>query len=112
MLTNSFTKLADIEKLKKKLIKSKKLYDIWAEEWFDEATMGKDEKPLKLKIARNKNGDYIGEMKMAKTLCDKFGIAPEKRKSDHCVCSIGYSAKKDKWYGWSHRGIGGFGIGG
>jgi hypothetical protein len=58
-----------------------------------------------------KSGDYIGDEKTAKILCDKYGISPEKSSSDHCVCSIGYSEKNKKWYGWSHRAICGFGIG-
>lgn len=27
------------------------------------------------------------------------------------VCSIGFNEKEQKWYGWSHRAIFGFGIG-
>jgi hypothetical protein len=60
-----------------------------------------------LRSTYNPNGDYIGEPKMAKMLADK-GIIPEKSKKDHCVCSIGYSPKDKKWYGWSHRAIYGF----
>lgn len=42
---------------------------------------------------------------------DEHGIVPEKRKPEHCVCSIGFSEKEQKWYGWSHRAIYGFGVG-
>ena len=41
----------------------------------------------------------------------KHGIIPEKAKPDHCVCSIGFSEKEQKWYGWSPRAIYGFKIG-
>jgi len=61
------------------------------------------------------NGDWIGNEKTAKFLCKKKGIAPE-----HITpmepyvlqpCSIGFCEKDQKWYGWSHRAIYGFGIG-
>lgn len=39
------------------------------------------------------------------------GIVPELRKPDHRVPSIGFSEKEQKWYGWSHRAIYGFGVG-
>ena len=42
----------------------------------------------------------------------KFKISKfEKTDPKHCVCSIGYSESNDKWYGYSHRAICGFGIG-
>ncbi len=45
-------------------------------------------------------------------LCKKYGITHrEKTDPSHCVCSIGYSPKNKKWYGWSHRAVHGFGIG-
>ena len=40
----------------------------------------------------------------------KNGIDPEKASADHCTCSIG-KGSDDKWYGWSHRAICGFGKG-
>lgn len=69
------------------------------------------DKPISLKYAVSKvDGCYIGDEKTAKMLAEK-GIAPE-RADDSCdVCSIGYSEKERKWYGWSHRAIQGFGIG-
>ncbi len=42
---------------------------------------------------------------------DKHGIKPEKIDPSHNVCSIGFSEKEQRWYGWSHRAICGFGIG-
>jgi hypothetical protein len=41
----------------------------------------------------------------------KRGIKPELADTDHSVCSIGFCERDQKWYGWSHRGICGFGIG-
>lgn len=56
-------------------------------------------------------GDYLGDVKMARYLIIKMGIKPEKSDESHCVCSIGFCEGKQKWYGWSHRAIAGFGIG-
>lgn len=41
----------------------------------------------------------------------KHGIAPEKIDDTRSVDQIGWSEKEQKWYGWSHRAIYGFGIG-
>lgn len=57
------------------------------------------------------SGDYIGNPKRAYRLCAKQGIKPEKAQPDHNVCSIGFCEAEQKWYGWSHRAIYGFGIG-
>lgn len=54
---------------------------------------------------------FIGSNKEADFLCDKMGIIPEKAAKDHNVASIGFCPKEQKWYGWSHRAIHGFGIG-
>lgn len=61
---------------------------------------------LELESAYNAAGDYIGDKKTAKMLADK-GITPEAIPGNK-VCSIGYSEKDGKWYGWSHRAIAGF----
>lgn len=42
---------------------------------------------------------------------NKHGIVPQKIDSTYKVDSIGFSEKEQKWYGWSHRAIYGFGIG-
>lgn len=57
------------------------------------------------------SGDYIGTPKSARFLCTKRGIKPEKAQPDHKVCSIGFCEAEQKWYGWSHRAIYGFGVG-
>lgn len=41
----------------------------------------------------------------------KHGICPQRAQADHNTCSIGFSEKEQKWYGWSHRAIHGFEIG-
>lgn len=60
----------------------------------------------------NEKGDYIGNIKMVKFLTEKKFINHfEKTSPAHSVCSIGFSEKLNKWFGWSHRAICGFGIG-
>lgn len=54
--------------------------------------------------------EYIGNPDAARTICG-MGIKPELRSPDHNVCSIGFCEAEQKWYGWSHRAIFGFGIG-
>ena len=62
-------------------------------------------------VARTHSGHYIGNPDDAKHLCDQKGISPELREPNHNVCSIGFCEKEQKWYGWSHRAIYGFGVG-
>lgn len=69
---------------------------------------GRDQR---MRMALNKSGDYIGDPRDAERICDKMGIAPEMSNPEHSVCTIGYCAREEKWYGWSHRAIAGFGIG-
>jgi len=64
-----------------------------------------------VKTAYTVTGDYIGDPKSAHYLIVKKGIKPEKISPDMNVCSIGFCEKEQKWYGWSHRAIFGFGIG-
>lgn len=67
---------------------------------------------FKMKVALTVTaGDYIGNPKFAYRLCKSRGIIPEKASPDHNVCSIGFCPTNNKWYGWSHRAIYGFGIG-
>lgn len=42
---------------------------------------------------------------------NEHGIVPELREPHLTVPTIGFSEKEQKWYGWSHRAIYGFGIG-
>jgi hypothetical protein len=63
-----------------------------------------------MKTAYTIDGNYIGDPKWAYHLY-KRGIKPERINSSHRVCSIGFCEKEQKWYGWSHRAMYGFGIG-
>ena len=73
-----------------------------------------DDKPyggdgnLKMVSAYNMWGQYIGSPEWAHKLVAARGIQPSLRTPESCVCSVGYSVKDGKWYGWSHRAIYGF----
>jgi hypothetical protein len=67
--------------------------------------------PFKVKQAVTPDGLYIGDPKWAFILCKKRGIKPELAKPTHSVCSIGFNETEQRWYGWSHRAMAGFGIG-
>jgi len=82
-------------------------YEIRTELWKSHP----NDKPCEIKAAYTHNGDYIGSSKNAHFLCKKRGIKPEKADSNNCVCSIGFCKKEQKYYGWSHRALCGFGIG-
>lgn len=57
-------------------------------------------------------GHYIGDPEAAHQLVALRGIKPELVSSeDSKSCIIGFCAQTQKWYGWSHRAICGFGIG-
>lgn len=67
---------------------------------------------MEMTRAYNLNGDYIGTSVDAYRKARRFGIRSfEKIEDDHSVCSIGFSPEEQKWYGWSHRALYGFGIG-
>ena len=66
--------------------------------------------PVTIRSAYTKTGEYIGEESKAAFLCDDKSIVPECRPG-HQACSIGFCQADQKWYGWSHRAIYGFGIG-
>ena len=63
---------------------------------------------FEISSAYTPNGHYIGNPKDAFPLCRTRGIIPERREPHSNVCSIGFSQKDGKWYGWSHRAIYGF----
>lgn len=66
---------------------------------------------FEVRSAYTADGDYIGDPKDAFRLCRTRGIKPERRETNSGVCSIGFSEKDGKWYGWSHRAIYGFKVG-
>lgn len=80
-------------------------YVVYTEDWHTGSDV------TKMRSAYNMRGDYIGSLMAAHRLCQKRGILPEKRTPSSSACSIGYSVKDGKWYGWSHRAIFGFKIG-
>ena len=82
-------------------------FELRKEIW-DAAWTGSPE--LEMESVYNHHGDYIGGKDEAEHLIKK-GIVPEIASPENSVCSIGYSPKEGKWYGWSHRAMNGFGIG-
>jgi len=57
-------------------------------------------------------GHWIGNARTARYLCKRRGLRQvQKAQPGHSVCSIGFNESEQKWYGWSHRAICGFGIG-
>lgn len=64
-----------------------------------------------VKWAFTPSGDFIGTSREAHKLVSTLGIAPQKRLTSHSGCSIGFSNRNKKWYGWSHRALFGFEIG-
>ena len=84
---------------------------IQKKEIWDDSEYGGDGK-LEVKNAYTPNGDWIGDYREARFLCVKKGLTSlQKSHPNHCCCSIGFNEKEQKWYGWSHRAICGFGIG-
>ena len=85
---------------------------IYRRELIDDSEYGGDGKLEMVNCYSADNGDWIGDARTARMLCKKFGLRRiQKSKPDHSVCSIGFNEKEQKWYGWSHRAIFGFGIG-
>lgn len=93
----------------RKLVKdcSKKGYMLYSEEWKYHPT---EEPTVMIGAYSSIDGSYIGDEKTAKMLNRKFGILPQSIQGN-TVSSIGFSQKDNKWYGWSHRAIFGFGLG-
>jgi len=64
-------------------------------------------------------GYYIGNSKVAYRLIVKRGIKPEPIQPANeeanggrgQTCCIGFSEREQRWFGWSHRAICGFGVG-
>lgn len=85
-------------------------YEIRTRRLPKEETGGKE---ISVKGAYTPDGKYIGTPEFALELIVRRGIAPEVRPGccSAKVCSIGFCEREQKWYGWSHRAIRGFGIG-
>lgn len=56
------------------------------------------------------DGTYIGTIEFAEGLKAR-GITAQGRRGQSQVASIGFCENEQKWYGWSHRAICGFGLG-
>lgn len=67
-------------------------------------------KTFKMLKVFNSDGHYVGDERWGKMLTER-GIVPELARPDQGVCSVGFCEKEQKWYGWSHRSMCGFGIG-
>lgn len=64
-----------------------------------------------IRSAYNAKNDYIGDPKIARRLA-LMGIVPELRDPKTSkTCSIGFCEREQRWYGWSHRAMAGFGVG-
>lgn len=98
-----------IKTILKELVKEDFGYIIRSEEWQHN---GVPEDPkIIIKSGYTLDGNYIGNLDITKFICEKKGIKPELRTPNSNTCSIGFSEKDQKWYGWSHRAICGFKIG-
>jgi len=87
------------------LVREAELYDLHEEVWQFGTT---PDSRTTMRVARNKDGYYIGDERDAKFLCDQLGISPELRTPESGTCSYGWSEAKGRWFGWSHRAIHGF----
>ncbi len=107
VLNNRRNNIKMINVISSKIIKRFKCgYNIHEEVW---NTNGHG--PVTVKLAYTPDGEYIGSIEEAKTLCNTLGIKPQKINKNYSSCNIGFSEKNQKWYAWSHRGIREFGIG-
>lgn len=109
-VTTQNMRLSSVFAMKKEVL-SEKEYDGYVVRKENVSNFCDDESEVVVESAYTKNGDYIGDHEAAKFYVEEKGIAPELADKSHSVCSIGFCEKEDKWYGWSHRAIQGFGIG-
>lgn len=81
-------------------------------EWYDvrwEKTPNSDE--MWHTVYSHVDGGYAGTPECVYRLMQR-GIGPvSKAQPNHNACSIGFCPREQKWYGWSHRAMYGFGIG-
>ena len=85
---------------------------IYRREIVDDSDFGGDGNLEMVNCYSSYTGDWIGDAKTARYLCIKLNlIEVQKAHKNHCRCSIGFNKLEQKWYGWSHRAICGFGFG-
>jgi hypothetical protein len=95
--------------IKKSLVSARRYkagYEVRTEVWESGSSPG-----VIMRSAYTPKGEYIGSPRDGRTLVVKRGIKPQYARKDSRVCSIGFCERDQKWYGWSHRAIVGFGIG-
>jgi len=95
-----------IKVLSSEIIEKHLYYVVKKEEWQHDP----NEPTTPMVQAYNHNGDYIGNVQEAEYICDTRGINPEVITKGK-TCNIGFCEKEQRWYGFSQRGIYGFGIG-
>ena len=66
---------------------------------------------IKMIFVYNKDDKYVGTLEDFQMYIEKYNLSEIQTYNDQKVCSIGFNKKEQKWYGWSHRAIFGFGIG-
>ncbi len=81
------------------------------EELTDADTGLLDDESMTWEMVYAPDGGLVGPESEAYELVVKRGILPERRKPEFSGCSVGFSERDQKWYGWSHRGAHGFSIG-
>lgn len=85
---------------------------LYRREIVDDSDHGGDGKLEMVNCYDSKTGAWIGDARMTRFLCKTKGLRQiQKSQESHCVASIGFNAAEQRWYGWSHRAICGFGIG-
>ena len=78
---------------------------IYRREIVDDSEYGGDGNLEMVNCYSSDTGQWIGDAKTARFLCKKLGI---RQIQNH---SLGFNEGEQKWYGWSHRAICGFGVG-
>lgn len=85
---------------------------IYRREIIDDSDFGGKGNMMMVNCYSSDTGHWIGDARMARFLCKECGLRQlQKAQPYHCVCSIGFNEEDQKWYGWSHRALFGFGIG-
>lgn len=85
---------------------------IYRKELIDDSEFGGDDLEM-VCCYTPETGAWIGDEKDAEFLCAKLGLKNIQKisKAPGAPCQIGFNEKEQKWYGWSHRAIFGFGVG-
>ena len=85
---------------------------LYRREIIEDLTPGCPDEMEMVNCYESEKGQWIGDAKTARMLCKKFGLRKiQKIDPSFSSCSIGFNEDEQKWYGWSHRAIYGFGIG-